>query len=548
MYTTMTTPSTITTLATTASPIPCPLKWTISTLSAQHSLSYYSASIVNVYSFYTKTWAATPAITAAPAFTTSYTSLSNSLFVTRAVAYCVNYAMINVPGYAFVDIQVVPSPWAVYCAAYLENSLSVEESYVPAPTLQQCAFGVVQIGMRTTTTTTPSPTTPGTCTSTAPSTVSATNWNPHLSSSVIVTFVAYTTAYAAGPSLNARPNYDVIFNGDAAETDVFTSCARGAIAHATGVAVMDIGAGAYSPYWYCSAYPVPSENYTIPLQEADGLQCNFIYEQVNQSFVSGPDPCALGLASTITATTWNANFSSTVTATYSVYTTVYSSQASPTGTAVWSTTFTVAGADGATSCASAAAASVTADHVIDYSNSPWNPDEYQCVVYAAATLNTTSPYVSSDNAVECGYGLEEIVATARCVTYLTLQCLATHLERLRSTRPYKARDETQVISADSVRDILRMPDDDPAKLPVEVEDIGPPTCGEEQLVYRAFLQIQLINDLRCAVSRGIVVGWTDGEREKLNEFSILDIYDFDQMATLLWSMGIRSYGWCMPPN
>ncbi|GAM84165.1 hypothetical protein ANO11243_021580 [Dothideomycetidae sp. 11243] len=131
-----------------------------------------------------------------------------------------------------------------------------------------------------------------------------------------------------------------------------------------------------------------------------------------------------------------------------------------------------------------------------------------------------------------------ILATARRITYQTLDCLEVYLKRLREVKPYVASEQRRYDTERSVVDVLRMTENDPARTIYEVRDIGPPNWIEEQLVYRAFWQIQLVEDLRVAVNRGIVPGWTKVEKEKLNDFSIFDIYDFEEMARMCYNLEI----------
>ncbi|KAF2152056.1 hypothetical protein K461DRAFT_161221 [Myriangium duriaei CBS 260.36] len=124
-----------------------------------------------------------------------------------------------------------------------------------------------------------------------------------------------------------------------------------------------------------------------------------------------------------------------------------------------------------------------------------------------------------------------ILATARRITFQTLDCLDVHLQRFLQVAPYVSGDPIQM-EHHTVESILEMAPDDPAAVQFECWDIGPPTWAEEQLVYRAFWRIQLVEDLRRAVNVGLVTGWSDEEREKLNELSLLHIYDFEEMVCL----------------
>ncbi|GAM88200.1 hypothetical protein ANO11243_062310 [Dothideomycetidae sp. 11243] len=69
--------------------------------------------------------------------------------------------------------------------------------------------------------------------------------------------------------------------------------------------------------------------------------------------------------------------------------------------------------------------------------------------------------------------------------------------------------------------------------PFPVRDVGLPTWDKEQMVFRAFWRIRLVHELRRAVNEGLIVGWDEMETHKLNDLSLLDIYDFEEMASLV---------------
>lgn len=116
-----------------------------------------------------------------------------------------------------------------------------------------------------------------------------------------------------------------------------------------------------------------------------------------------------------------------------------------------------------------------------------------------------------------------IVATARRLLSLTFDVLQYYLQRFRQMTPL-----TVGYNIGHVKSALRCRQSRGSR--VTTHDIGSPSWTEEQLVYRGLWQIQLIEDLKCAVEHGIGPHWSNLEKYKLQTFTISKIYDFDEMA------------------
>ncbi|GAM88201.1 hypothetical protein ANO11243_062320 [Dothideomycetidae sp. 11243] len=140
--------------------------------------------------------------------------------------------------------------------------------------------------------------------------------------------------------------------------------------------------------------------------------------------------------------------------------------------------------------------------------------------------------------------VRSLLATARQITIQTTDCLAVHLDRFRRLKPFVSTDPNQNRGSRSVQPVFAMTTGrpHPGRALCAVRDIGSPTWGEEQRVYRAFWRVQLLNDLRIAVNTGLITGWSDEEKFKLNELSPIDIYDFEDVAASLCALNAARGG------
>lgn len=131
-------------------------------------------------------------------------------------------------------------------------------------------------------------------------------------------------------------------------------------------------------------------------------------------------------------------------------------------------------------------------------------------------------------------GALSLLATARRISYLTLEVLRVHLERFRALRPQKL---PSALNEHMKRHPLPMsPFIERATsemIPVDIKDIGQPTWAEEHQVYLAFWRMQLVEDLRRAVNQKIVLGWGPIETYKLNDFSLSVLYDLEELPYIL---------------
>ncbi|KAF2150842.1 hypothetical protein K461DRAFT_280871 [Myriangium duriaei CBS 260.36] len=112
--------------------------------------------------------------------------------------------------------------------------------------------------------------------------------------------------------------------------------------------------------------------------------------------------------------------------------------------------------------------------------------------------------------------MRSIINTARRISFLTLGCLDSCLQRFSKSYPY-----------------------DSSRVPHPAMVVYHPVWREEQIVYRGFWRIQLVQDLKKALKDGTVTGWEDHEIEALNNMSIEDIYQFadaDREASRFESM------------
>ncbi|GAM84658.1 hypothetical protein ANO11243_026570 [Dothideomycetidae sp. 11243] len=119
-----------------------------------------------------------------------------------------------------------------------------------------------------------------------------------------------------------------------------------------------------------------------------------------------------------------------------------------------------------------------------------------------------------------------ILASFRRITFLTMDCLNTHLQRFRQLRPRCAEDPDY---SDKDLDMSGICNGNPPSVPVPRRDVGLPTWLEEQAVLRAFWRLQFVNDLRRALTHGVLKNWDDAQIAQLNSLSIPDVYDFAEL-------------------
>ncbi|KAF2153722.1 hypothetical protein K461DRAFT_266847 [Myriangium duriaei CBS 260.36] len=133
-----------------------------------------------------------------------------------------------------------------------------------------------------------------------------------------------------------------------------------------------------------------------------------------------------------------------------------------------------------------------------------------------------------------------ILVDHRRISFLTQACLTDCLQRFRQREPRRVADPAW---KDGNITIGQIRAGHPPTLPLVVNEIGPPSWCEEQIVARAFWRLQFIKDLRVAAAvarrRCILKGWGKTQRKQLQRKSVVELYDFDALREdIIWG----SYG------
>ncbi|KAK2616720.1 hypothetical protein QQS21_000332 [Conoideocrella luteorostrata] len=120
--------------------------------------------------------------------------------------------------------------------------------------------------------------------------------------------------------------------------------------------------------------------------------------------------------------------------------------------------------------------------------------------------------------------IKSILATARHINCLALDCLAVLLARFRALQPEHLADPTAITYQPWVRcaenGFSPLWESRPNAVRFQVTDLGHPSWGEEQRVLRAFWRLQLIYDLKRAATRGQL------------QWSQTDLTDLEQVAAI----------------
>ena len=95
--------------------------------------------------------------------------------------------------------------------------------------------------------------------------------------------------------------------------------------------------------------------------------------------------------------------------------------------------------------------------------------------------------------------LRSILATNRRITCLTLDCLEAYLKEFKSTKPLHLVEEDY-----QWQGVRPWKEEVPHRM-FQTKDIGPPSWAEEQRVYRAFLHLQVLWDIRYAATHSLLV-------------------------------------------
>ncbi|KAF2147917.1 hypothetical protein K461DRAFT_324922 [Myriangium duriaei CBS 260.36] len=159
------------------------------------------------------------------------------------------------------------------------------------------------------------------------------------------------------------------------------------------------------------------------------------------------------------------------------------------------------------------------------------PDAVRSDTVAECFAPSTFPDTPSTASV-----IRSILKTATRISNLTLDCLHVHLQRFQQHSPQVPEDP-----AYNMRGIFRFGDgfdkypilelrvNNPS-LVTHSSQLDPPDWTEEQIIYRAFWRIQLVQDLKRALEYGILTGWVDQEVTKLLSMDVESIYDFEGQA------------------
>ena len=123
--------------------------------------------------------------------------------------------------------------------------------------------------------------------------------------------------------------------------------------------------------------------------------------------------------------------------------------------------------------------------------------------------------------------IRSILATARLLTWVSLDCLKFYLVRFKALRPDQLVNDkykfysTAIASGD--KDYIPAWQSRPKGRKFDVRDVGPPSWIEEQRVTRAFWRLQLIYDLKTAAANSLL-SWPEKEIEALNNSEPVNFY------------------------
>lgn len=113
--------------------------------------------------------------------------------------------------------------------------------------------------------------------------------------------------------------------------------------------------------------------------------------------------------------------------------------------------------------------------------------------------------------------LRSILAATRRITCLTLNCLEHYLARFRSLRPQHLVDREFHWHGIQPWEVK------PPRRSYQTQEVGPPSCVEEQRVFRAFWRIQMICDLKKAASYSML-SWPADDIERLNSAEPIELF------------------------
>jgi hypothetical protein len=109
--------------------------------------------------------------------------------------------------------------------------------------------------------------------------------------------------------------------------------------------------------------------------------------------------------------------------------------------------------------------------------------------------------------------IRSILATARQLTCISLDCLEFYLVRFRALRPDRLVDPKFKFNATTA----------PESCKFDVQDVGPPSWTEEQRVTRAFWRLQLLYDLKKAATNSLL-NWPENDIKAMNDLQPMDLY------------------------
>jgi len=113
--------------------------------------------------------------------------------------------------------------------------------------------------------------------------------------------------------------------------------------------------------------------------------------------------------------------------------------------------------------------------------------------------------------------LRSILASARRITCLTLDCLEYYLAQFRSLKPQHVIDRKFQLVGYQPWEVH------PERRECPTQEVGPPSWTEEQRVFRAFWRIQVICDLKTAASHSLL-RWPTGDIERLNSEEPIELF------------------------
>jgi hypothetical protein len=136
--------------------------------------------------------------------------------------------------------------------------------------------------------------------------------------------------------------------------------------------------------------------------------------------------------------------------------------------------------------------------------------------------------------------VRSLLATARHIEWMTLDCLNFYLERFRAARPSRPIDTKRGFRrrATTYRKSYDLDPWGPGPVcqPFEVQDIGSPLWNEQQRVARAFWRIQLIGDMRKLAASGRLQGpphnWPLSDIAAMERLQATDLDEFKEPVEL----------------